>query len=73
MKKLIVIAALTVSAVGASVAIAASYTVFPTLTECKAAAKAAVRVGETVADCHLADGGWTYNPPKCQDGQCLPD
>ncbi len=73
MKKLLFITLLTVGAAGASVAFAAPFTVFPTFAECRAAAKVAVRAGETVVDCHLVDGGWTYNPPRCQDGQCSAD
>jgi hypothetical protein len=73
MKKLMIIALLTVSAAASSAAFAAHYEVFSTRAECKAAAKAANLAGETVSDCRLVDGGWTYDPVACQDGQCRPD
>ena len=73
MKKFMIMALLTASAAVSSAAFAAHYEVYSTQAQCKAAAKAASQAGETVSDCRLVDGGWTYDTLTCQDGQCQPD
>ena len=73
MKRFIIIALATVGMAASSVAFAAHYEVYASRAECKAAAKVASQAGETVADCRHVDGGWTYDPQACQDGQCQPD
>ena len=74
MKKLIVAAFVLTSVAGSSAAFAAHYDhLYSTWAQCRAASKAAVQAGYTVYDCRLVDGGWTYDPPTCQDGQCTPD
>ncbi|VVT19519.1 exported hypothetical protein [Sphingomonas sp. EC-HK361] len=74
MKKLMIAAVALAGMAGSSAAFAAHYThLYGTWSECRAAAKVATKAGETVYDCRLVDGGWTYDPPACQDGQCTPD
>jgi hypothetical protein len=73
MKNLLFIALAAVGAAASSAAFAAHYEVYPTRAECKAAAKIASQAGEMVSDCRLVDGGWTYDPVACQDGQCQPE
>lgn len=73
MNKLMMIALLAGSAVISSSAVAADYGPFPTRDECRAAARAASQSGEAVTDCRQVDGGWTYTPKRCQDGQCTAD
>ena len=73
MRKLLIVALLTASAAVSSAAFAAHYDVYPTRAACKVAARAASLAGQVVSDCHLVDGGWTYDSASCQDGQCLPD
>ncbi len=72
--KSIVIAALFLTGAAGTAAVAAGhYTTYPTWAECRAAAKVATKAGQTVYDCRQVDGGWTFDPPACQDGQCTPD
>ncbi len=73
MKKLGVVALLAAGAMFSTSATAAKYTVFPSLSACKSAAKIARLSGEPVSDCRLVDGGWTYTPETCQDDQCGSD
>lgn len=73
MKKLIIAALMVTGVAGPSVLAQERYTVFPTRAECRDAAKAAAQAGEAVRDCRKVDGGWTYEPRSCQDGQCMPD
>lgn len=74
MKKLMIAAMALAGVSGSSAALAAHYAhLYGTWSECRTAAKAATKAGEDVYDCRLVDGGWTYDPPACQDGQCTPD
>jgi hypothetical protein len=73
MKNFMTIALLAAGAGVSSVALAAPYEVYATKAECKVAAKAASAAGEIVGDCRFVDGGWTYEPEACNDGQCWPD
>ncbi|MEW9857001.1 hypothetical protein [Novosphingobium sp. M1R2S20] len=73
MKKLVIAALLVTGVAGPSAFAQGRYDVFATWSECRAAAKLAAQAGETVSDCRKVDGGWTYNPRSCQDGQCMPD
>lgn len=73
MKNLVMMALLASSVVISSSAMAAGYEVYSTREECRAAAKTAWQSGEAVTDCRQVDGGWTYTPKSCQDGQCSID
>lgn len=73
MKNFMIIALLAGSVVASSSAIAAEYELYPTRDECRTAAKTAWQSGEPVSDCRQVDGGWTFTPKSCQDGQCTVD
>lgn len=73
MKKMMIVGLMITSAAVSSAALAShDSAVYSSLSDCRAALKAARMTDPTLnsRECRRVDGGYSFAPRKCQDGQC---